>query len=412
MVGRRRNIMLRFFNLDNAKVNKAVYFFLMFIAVFVTENLFSCTIFSLRKNDITVYGQNLDWTDPVTGYVLINKRGVLKSILHWKGHWPAAKGDIRKPVMWKSKYGSVTFTYLGRDFIEGGMNEVGLMVDEASFLASYPPDDARPGVSCGQWMQYQLDNFETVREVIDHLTDLRPDGEEWHYLIADRLGDACAIEYIDGKPTVYEGHHLEYPILTNTAYAHAMSHIPMDKAFGGEIDIAAGTDSYGRFVKAAALMEEFASMDTDTVDYAFHILSAVSNETTRRSVVYDSHNKRVLWKSENNNRRRWLDLSQVDFSEGTPTLMVDSDLGEEGIINDYLEEYDMEIMRELLFNKFKNTSQTTKDLLKSRGYTLKEALDRIIQHSVRHMIENSTHESKQLDHLMGAVDFTRQCPSS
>lgn len=380
--------MYGFFYLDKARVNKIVYILLMLIAVFVTENLFSCTIFSLRKNKITVYGQNLDWANPVAGYVLINKRGVLKSILHWKGHWPAAKEDIRKPVMWKSKYGSVTFTYLGQDFIEGGMNEVGLMVDEASFLASYPPDDARPGVSCGQWMQYQLDNYESVREVVDHLTVLRPDGEEWHYLIADRFDNACVIEYINGKAMVYEGNDLKFPILTNTSYAHAMSHIPMDKAFGGEIDIASGTDSYGRFVKAASLMEEFASVDTDIVDYAFHILSAVSNETTRRSVVYDSHNKRVLWKSENNNLRRWLDLNQIDFSAGTPALMVDADLKEEGIINEYLEEYDMGTMRELLFSKFKNTSQTTLDLLKSRGYTLKEALERIIQHSVRHVVEN------------------------
>jgi penicillin V acylase-like amidase (Ntn superfamily) len=281
--------------------------------VFTGKNLFSCTIFALKKNNITVYGQNLDWKNPVSGYVIVNKRSVIKSVLHWKGNWPASKSDKRRPVKWKSKYGSVTFTYLGRDFIEGGMNEAGLMVDEASLTAIYPPDEGRPGISCGQWMQYQLDNYESVDEVLDHLTELRPDGEEWHYLIADRFGNVCAIEYPAGKPTVYQGESLKFPILTNTTYEQAMNHIPLDKLFGGNIDIAAGTDSYGRFVKVAALIKEFAQKETENVEQAFHILDQVSNETTRRSVVYDSYSKRVLWKPEKNTMRRWIDLDNIDF---------------------------------------------------------------------------------------------------
>jgi penicillin V acylase-like amidase (Ntn superfamily) len=236
-------------------------------------------------------------------------------------------------------------------------------------------------------MQYQLDNYETISEVLEHLTELRPDGEEWHYLVADRFGNVCAIEYLDGKPTVYQGESLKFPILTNTTYTQAMSHIPMDKAFGGKIDIASGTDSYGRFVKAAALMNEYKKQDTDIVEYAFYILSEVSNENTRRSVVYDSKNKRVLWKSESNSRIRWLDLNQIDFTAGTLTLMVDSDLKDEGVINDHLVEYNVEIMRELLFNKFNNAPEVTIDLLKSREYSLKEALECIVQHPIKHVVK-------------------------
>lgn len=371
-----------------SKMGKSISLLLMLVAIFAGKILYPCTIFTLKKNNITVYGQNLDWYNPVEGYVVVNKRGVKKSVLHWKGNWPAAKEDIRSPVIWKSKYGSVTFTYLGRDFIEGGMNEVGLMVDEASLMATYPPDDGRPGISCGQWMQYQLDNYENVNEVLDHLTDLRPDGEEWHYLIADRFGKVCAIEYLDGKPTVYRAESLKFPILTNTTYTQAMSHIPMDKSFGGKIDIAAGTDSYGRFIKVASLMEEFTQKDTDIVEYAFYVLSEVSNENTRRSVVYDSNNRRVLWKSENNSRIRWLDLNQIDFRVGTPTLMVDSEIKKKGMINAHLIEYNIEIMHELLFNKFKNTSKVTIELLKSRGYTLQEALECIVQHPIQYGFEH------------------------
>jgi penicillin V acylase-like amidase (Ntn superfamily) len=343
-----------------------------------------CTIFVLDKNSHIVYGQNLDWKNPLSGYVIVNKRGIHKCILHWKGNWPAAKNDKRTPSTWISKYGSVTFTYLGRDFIEGGMNEVGLMVDEASFMAKYPKDDERPGISCGQWMQYQLDNYETVQQVIEHINDLRPDGEEWHYLIADRYGDICAIEYLDGEPTIYQGESLKYPILTNTSYKQAMSHIPMDKAFGGKIDIASGTDSYGRFIKAAKLMDKFANVNADIVDYAFHILSEVGNETTRRSVVYDSYNKLVLWTSEKFHKRKWIDLNKLDFSSKSKTLIINADLQYEGNMNSYLQEYNEEILQEHLFQKFTYPSHSTIDLLKKRGYTLNEVLEWINNHPLKY----------------------------
>jgi penicillin V acylase-like amidase (Ntn superfamily) len=355
--------------------------------VFNSSNFCQCTIFALTKDSITVYGQNLDWYDPITDYVLINKPGVQKSILHWKGHWPAAKEDLREETVWKSKYGSVTFTYLGRDFIEGGMNEVGLTVDEASLWANYPPDDGRPGVSCGQWMQYQLDNFETVNEVIDHLPDIRPDGEGWHYLIADRMGNTCIIEYLNGMPTIYQEDSVRFPVLTNTTYTQAMSHIPIDKVFGGDIDIASGTDSYGRFVKAAAMIEDFKTRDVDIVKYAFHILSEVSNETTRRSVVYDSNSRKVLWKSENNTNLRWIDLNKIDFSINTVSLMVNADINKKGEINDHLKESDIKLMRELLFNKFKNPSQEVIKVLNERAYSLEEVLESIILHPIKYSIK-------------------------
>ena len=110
----------------------------------------------------------------------------------------------------------------------------------------------RPSISCTQWMQYQLDNHATVEDVIEHLDDLRPDGEGWHYLIADSTGSCAVIEYLSGDALVYKGDAVEVCALTNTTYAQAMSHIPLDKAFGGKIDIAAGSESYGRFIRIAA----------------------------------------------------------------------------------------------------------------------------------------------------------------
>jgi penicillin V acylase-like amidase (Ntn superfamily) len=153
--------------------------------IFLTPALsLACSIFSFSTDSGVVYGQNLDWHTPFPGQVIVNKRGIEKGLLPWKGSWPAPADS--GTVTWVSRYGSVSFTCYGRDFIEGGMNEAGLMIDQASLSAVYPPDDGRPGISCPQWMQYQLDNFGTVDEVLEHLDELKPDGEGWHYLIADK----------------------------------------------------------------------------------------------------------------------------------------------------------------------------------------------------------------------------------
>lgn len=242
----------------------------LMISYVISSGAYACTVFSLCHGSQCVYGQNLDWRDPLPGFVLVNKRGVRKAVLPWKGMWPA--DGIWKEVEWVSCYGSVTFTCYGRDFIEGGMNEEGLVVDETSLTARYPATDEPPGISCAQWMQYQLDNFATVQEVLAHLNDLRPDGEGWHYLVFDRNGNSAVIEYLEGTPRVYSGDSLQFPILTNTSYAQALTHIPMDKSFGGDIDIASGKDSYGRFVKVAGLLRNYdPTVHGTAVAYALHI---------------------------------------------------------------------------------------------------------------------------------------------
>ncbi len=142
-------------------------------------------------------------------------------------------------------------------------------------------------------------------------------------------------------------------------------------------------------MRAAALINEFAHKEANIVEYAFHILAEVSNETTRRSVVYDSFNKRVLWKSESNDRIRWLDLNQISFAAGTPALMVDCDLEFEGIINSQLIPYDRDIIKNLIFQKFQEVEPSTINLLNSRGYSLKDVLERIIQHSEKYVVKDS-----------------------
>jgi len=328
----------------------------------------ACSLFALSSGDDVVFGQNLDWDSPFPGNVVVNKRGIGKSILPWKGSWPAPyEGDA---VTWISRYGSVTFTCYGRDFIEGGMNEAGLVIDQASLTAVYPPDDGRPGVSCAQWMQYQLDNFTTVEEVIENIDVLRPDGEGWHYLVADVTGACAVIEYPDGAPMVYTGEDIEVCAATNTTHQQALSHIPVDKAFGGQIDIASGGDSYGRFVRMAALIRDYdPDVDGPAADYAFHILDEVSSDATLRSVVYDAGRARVLYKTPGNSRIRWLDFASLDFSPGTPAKVLDVESGTGGDVSGLLEDYTVEGNRAIV--------------IATMGPGPQEAIDRVAEHPAR-----------------------------
>lgn len=340
----------------------------------------ACSVFSLTDGVEHVYGANLDWHTPFPGQVVVNTRGVKKAVLPWKGSWPAPADSGL--TTWTSRYGSVTFTCYGRDFIEGGMNEAGLVVDETNLTAVYPPPDDRPGISCPQWMQYQLDNFATVEEVILHLGDLRPDGEGWHYLISDRNGGCAVIEYLSGEASVYSADSLDVRALTNTTYKQALSHIPMDAAFGGEIDIASGSDSYGRFVRMAALLRDYdPKRDGGAAGYAFEILDDVSCEDTIRSIVYDSAGRRVLWKTPGNPRVRWLDLDSIDLCNAG-TRFIDVEAGGPGDVSGLLKNYshntNLAVVSGVLGPDADDPAIVRK--LKSRGLTVERAVEMIAAH--------------------------------
>ncbi len=123
------------------------------------QNIHSCTTFCLDKGDQLVVGYNQDSMNG-QGTIIVNKRNVSKTAL-------LDQETACQPVKWTSKYGSVTFTMGGRDFSGGGMNEAGLVIHALTLLLSqYPPTDSRQCISISQWVQYQLDNFDKVEQVI------------------------------------------------------------------------------------------------------------------------------------------------------------------------------------------------------------------------------------------------------
>jgi choloylglycine hydrolase len=108
--------------------------------------------------------KNFDWTFR-DGIIIKNLRGTNKIAYHT---------HTGEPAQWTSKFGSVTFNQNGKEMPYGGMNEKGLVV-EMLWLeqTKYNINETKSYLNELEWIQYQLDNFETVQQVIDHLTDLK-----------------------------------------------------------------------------------------------------------------------------------------------------------------------------------------------------------------------------------------------
>jgi penicillin V acylase-like amidase (Ntn superfamily) len=65
--------------------------------------------------------------------------------------------------------------------------------------AKYPEPDERSAFMEIQWIQYQLDKHESVKEVIQSDKEIRiaQNISRVHYLVCDRTGDVATIEFID-----------------------------------------------------------------------------------------------------------------------------------------------------------------------------------------------------------------------
>ena len=301
-----------------------MFAFLLLTAVWIRPGRApACTAFLLAEESRSIAGHNLDWPDFVASTAIANPRGRSRQSLAW-GRWLPADDD-RAPTAWISRYGSLTFNLYGEGFPECGMNEAGLVVLEASLIGvcEYPPRDGRITMSPCQWIQYQLDNYRSVAEVLEHLDDFVITGFGWHHLVADRDGNAAVIEFLDGRYVVHAGDGLPVPAITNTEYEKGVDHLPMDTAFGGEVDLKRHRDSYGRFVQVAASLEARAlDRAADAVDFAFRILESVSVDDTRRSLVFDLSRNRI-WCRGGGDRSCFFDLDDLDLTAGRVPTAVD-----------------------------------------------------------------------------------------
>ncbi len=182
--------------------------------------ILACTTFYLDNENQPIYGRNFDWRLG-GGHIIINKRGVQKRAISDQ------PDDVNNRLSWVSKYGSATFNLFGREFPLGGMNEAGLVVESMMLdKTQYPPKDSRPEVMVSQWVQYQLDNFSRVEDVIASDSKIRIQSSrdsKLHFLICEQSGICATIEFIGGELLYHTNERMPVKTLTNSTYADSLS---------------------------------------------------------------------------------------------------------------------------------------------------------------------------------------------
>jgi choloylglycine hydrolase len=309
----------------------------------------ACTAFLLKHDDDLIFGRNYDWHADA-GLILVNKHNVAKT---------AYAAD--RPARWTSRYGSVTFNQYGREFPLGGMNEAGLTIATLWLEETrHRAPDSTPTLSSLQWVQYQLDNFGTIEEVIasDSLVRIVPgSGASVHYLVADATGAAATVEFIAGRPVYHTGADLPWPVLTNNACSGSIESLRGTEPFGGSGRIKTDFGSLARYARAALYLRDY---DPDAVmpaeDYAFAMLGAVgSGMFTKWSIVYDIPDRIIRFRTQRNQALRRIDAEAFDYSAATPALMLDVNARGEGDVTATFTEYTFAANHSLLRNAFRDT---------------------------------------------------------
>jgi choloylglycine hydrolase len=155
------------------------------------------------------------------------------------------EGLGNNPLKWTSKHGSVVMTGFDAG-VSDGMNECGLSAHLLTLVAvKHEPKDGRPELTDALWVQYVLDNFKTVNEVVEahqtgsfrlvaatspalgHTVTLGS-----HLAVEDATGDSAIIEYVAGALSIHHGS--QYTIMTNDPPLDEMlQRMKKYKVFGG-----------------------------------------------------------------------------------------------------------------------------------------------------------------------------------
>ncbi len=312
----------------------------------------ACTTFCLKDGKSLVFGRNYDWSIGY-GFVMVNKRNLAKQAANFFS--PA-----EKPAQWVSKYGSITFNQYGKEYPMGGMNEAGLVV-EVMWLAGtkFPPSDERLALGELPWVQYQLDNFASVEEVIASDSKIRivTNSQPIHFLVSDKTGSTATIEFLDGRMVYHTEKTLPFKALTNDTYEDSIQYLREHKGFGGSKEISSSEKSLDRFVRTVNMVKAYEKADKKSiVDYAFSILESTKQQRgTQWSIVYDIENMTVHFKTKNAPDLKMFRFKDFNFSCAAPSKVINMHVDKTGDIGPYFFDYSTAVNRELIGASFKGT---------------------------------------------------------
>lgn len=309
---------------------KTLFIVTLLIAGMLTTYTQACTrVVYLGKNGMVVTGRTMDWKEDLKSNIYVFPRGIER-----------AGADKGNTIHWKSKYGSVITA--GYDIgTSDGMNEKGLVANLLYLTESdyYRPNDTRPVMGISIWTQYVLDNFATVDEAVKELSKetFRIDAPDMpngakstlHLAISDASGNSAIFEYIKGKLIIHEGK--EYQVMTNSpSYEQQITLNNYWQQIGGLVMLPGTNRAADRFVRASFYINVIPQTDNqrEAVAGVFSVIRNVSVplgistpaqpniSSTRWRTVADQKNKVYFFESTMTPNVFWINMKDLDFSEG------------------------------------------------------------------------------------------------
>lgn len=316
-----------------------------------------CTTFILKNgNDITL-AQGYDFYYG-HGLVIINKSDIKKVALCKDLTEDNLYDDNLKVPRWVSKYGSITFNQFAREIPTCGINEAGLAVasmwhDTKKVLPSNPEDS----ISELQWIQYQLDCYSTVNELVGNLEALSLKTEIYpmHYNVSDKYGNRAIIELENGKLKAFES--LEHFACSNESIIKSIEYSKKyENTKPDHINIK--EPILDRAAKALSMTREFneSAGSRDPVENSFKILDAVNLQVgfkalfkwlgkgippsqTFWQIVFDLRNMKIHFKTKHNRNIRTIDIMSFDFSPQSNVQVLDIDENGMGDVTNKFKDY-------------------------------------------------------------------------
>lgn len=264
----------------------------------------ACTAFGHEDDGRMWMGKSYDW-DVETGAVHVNERGAQK-VAH-------VTSAADQPLRWTSRFGSVTLNQYGREHPNGGLNEAGLAV-EVLWLHSteYPERDARPVVNELQFVQWALDQFDSVDALVRGAAGVRISRVygRLHYFACDATGDCAVIEFLNHRLVVHHRGDLPVPALTNHDYGTAVEELAGSTR---------GSGSWARFRRTAKRLVEKAP---STFSEVFAVLDDVrAGARTKWQIAYDLTGREIHVRTRTHRTTRRLALSELAFECGHAAML-------------------------------------------------------------------------------------------
>ncbi len=310
----------------------------LFALLCIGSMAFGCTAVVLHGKDI-IAARNLDWTDG-QAFVVRHERGVKKEADLLQDD----DDDDFNSAEWVSRYGSITFDVVETNLLYGqinipvdGMNENGLWVsslwlDDNNGKVVNKVNFKRPSINNWELVGYLLDNCANVDDALSAIKNVQIISFNYadmsvnlHFIMADSSGNVAVVDILPDNEIVVEKNP-ELDVLTNNLYQSSLNNLKKYKGFGGELILSkdAEASSENRFVKAAFLYDNFKKHHKDSICDAFKIMRETEQNDvgelpyegiTQWTVGYDLTKKVIYWYSRTKNAKKFIKLSEIDFSK-------------------------------------------------------------------------------------------------